>query len=110
MKIEVDTINDSIDELKKTVLLVQEAIERRTGVTPSGMKIPLRPSEFGKQEPRIIFEDASEKGNSKTPIPVPKEKLDVKKRKILKQDEHIQKEEEEYEDRFLPKIQYKDFW
>lgn len=112
MKIEIDTLNDSVDELKKTVTLIQEAIERRTGVTGEGVRSPLRPSEFKKSEPKIIFEDIMATAPpKKTTQLVPKIKEDsVKKRKVLKQDEHIQEEEEEDEDRKLPQIQYKDYW
>jgi hypothetical protein len=110
VKIEVDTLNDSVDEIKKTITMLQEIVEKRTGVTPTGQRIPLRPSEFKQSEPKIIFEDIMAKPSKSTPIPVPREKLEVKKRKVLKQDEHAEKEEEEDEDRNLPKIQYKDFW
>lgn len=112
MKIEIDTINDSVDELKKTIALLQEALERKTGVTATGIKAPLRPSEFKKEEPKIIFEDIMGTPAKKSIIPNPKEKerAEIKKRKVLKQDEHVNKEEEEDEDRHLPQIQIRDYW
>jgi hypothetical protein len=113
MKIEIDTINDSVDELKKTIAILQEALERKTGVTAAGIKAPPRPSEFKKEEPKIIFEDILDVPGKKS-IVVPaskgKEKLDIKKRKVLRQDEKEAEKEEEDEDRHLPKIQYRDYW
>ncbi|MGV8161807.1 MAG: hypothetical protein ACP5N2_00565 [Candidatus Nanoarchaeia archaeon] len=112
MKIEIDTLNDSVDELKKTVTLIQEALERRTGITGEGIKSPLRPSEFKKSEPKVIFNDIMATAPPKKTNPVfSKIKEEpVKKRKVLKQDEHAREEEEEDEDRKLPQIQYRDYW
>jgi hypothetical protein len=113
MKVEVDTMDDSADELKKTIALLQEALERKTGITATGIKAPLRPSEFKKEGPKVIFEDITgtpEKKSAIYPVSNEKEKLDIKKRKVLKQDEHVQKEEDEDEDRHLPQIQIRDYW
>lgn len=125
MKVEVDTLNDSVDEIKKTISLLQEVLEKRTGVTGAGIKAPLRPSEFKKEAPKIIYEDildtpgrkaktgfapssaaspsSSASFNDKAAPP-------VKKRKVLRQDEHVPEEEEEDVDRNLPKIQVRDYW
>jgi hypothetical protein len=113
MKIEVDTMNDSVDELKKTIAILQEALERKTGVTASGIKAPLRPSEFKKDEPKIIFEDIMDKSAKKSPMYPPATenvKIDPKKRKVLRQDEKEAHKEDEDEDRNLPPIQIRDYW
>ncbi|MGV8169439.1 MAG: hypothetical protein ACP5N3_05270 [Candidatus Nanoarchaeia archaeon] len=112
MKIEVDTIADSVDELKEAVDLIQEALERRTGITKEKVRAPLRPSEFKKEEPKVIFEDIMSTAPLKKTIQSPpKSKEDpAKKRKVLKQDERAPEEEEEDEDRRPPQIQYRDYW
>jgi len=123
MKIEVDTINDSVDELKKTITLLQEALEKRTGITAENTKAPLRPSEFKHTEPKLIFEDIMSTTPPKRKIEVQStqnkefQKKDilntkdiVKKRKSPRQDDKLPEEEEEDEDRQLPQIQYKDYW
>lgn len=114
MKIEIDTVNDSVDELTRTVNLLNEILEKRTGLTASGKRVYQTPMEVksSQPEPKIIFEDIMAKPKQTTPIPVPqsKSKTEIRKRKVLQQDEHEPKAEEEDEDRFLPKIQYKDYW
>jgi hypothetical protein len=133
MKVEVDTLNDSVDEIKKTISLLQEVLEKRTGVTGAGIKAPLRPSEFKNEGPKIIYEDilstpakkpkpsslstASIAAATKAK-PEPKSEpsfnekgeLPVKKRKVLRQDEHVADEEDEDVDRKLPQIQIRDYW
>jgi hypothetical protein len=115
MKIEIDTINDSVDELKKTIALLQEALERKTGITGAGIKAPLRPHEFPKEEPKIIFQDilgtpSKKLSPSQIQVPAEKEKIVLKKRKVLRQDEKAPDTEEEDEDRHLPQIQIRDYW
>ncbi|MFA6073094.1 MAG: hypothetical protein WC758_03205 [Candidatus Woesearchaeota archaeon] len=114
MKIEVDTIGDSIDEIKRTISLLQEVLEKRTGVTPEGIKSPLRPSEYKKDEPKIIFEDimntSQPKKTTQIKITTPLTKDEIKKRKFLRQDEKSKENEEEDEDRKLPLIPIKDYW
>jgi hypothetical protein len=115
MKIEIDTINDSVEELKKTISLLQEALERKTGITGAGIKAPLRPHEFPKEEPKIIYQDilgtpSKKVYPSQIQVPSEKDKIILKKRKVLRQDEKVQDAEEEDVDRKLPQIQIRDYW